>query len=76
MASALNDELEMLAVEVERSTMEEVVGTLWAALEVGDGPQARGLETLLFKVGAIGREGRRDRRQGRMGKDRTKRRDN
>ena len=39
MASALIDELTELVVEMNRSNIEEVVGTLWTTVEAGDDPK-------------------------------------
>lgn len=52
-ASARVHELKMLAEEVEKCDIEEVVGTPSAVLAVSEDPHARGLKTLLVEAGEI-----------------------
>ena len=59
MASALLDELKILATEVERSKIEDAVGASWAALAAEEDPQERGIGILLVEAGESGRRGRR-----------------
>ena len=59
MASALIEELKIVATEAKRSQIEDAVGSSWAALAVEEDPQGRGIGTLLVKAGAgWGGEGR------------------
>ena len=60
MASALIEELKTVATEAERSQIENVSGSLRAALAVEEGPQGRGTGILLSKgeKEEEGREGR------------------
>ena len=59
MASALLEELKIVATEAKRSQIEDAVGSSWAALAAEEDPQGRGIGTLLVKAGAGGggREG-------------------
>ena len=54
MASALIEELKIIATEAKRSQMEDAVGRSWAALAAEEDPQGRGIGTLLFEAGAGG----------------------
>ena len=54
MASALIDELNIMATEVKRSQIEDAVGSSWAALAAEEDPQGRGIGTLLVEAGARG----------------------
>ena len=52
MASALLEELKIVATEVKRSQIEDAVGSSWAALAAEEDPQGRGIGTLLVEAGA------------------------
>ena len=55
MASALLEELKIVATEAKRSQIEETVGSSWAALAAEEDPQGRGIGPLLIvKAGAGG----------------------
>ena len=54
MASALLEELKMVATEAKRSQIEDAVGSSWAALAAEEDPQGRGIGTLLVEAGAGG----------------------
>ena len=54
MASALIEELKIVATEAKRSQIEDAVGSSWAALATEEDPQGRGIGTLLVEVGAGG----------------------
>ena len=54
MASALIEELKIVATEAKRSQIEDAVGSSWAALAAGEDPQGRGIGTLLVEAGAGG----------------------
>ena len=54
MASALIEELNIVATEAKRSQIEDAVGSSWAALPVEENPQGRGIGTLLVEAGAGG----------------------
>ena len=54
MASALLEELKIVAIEAKRSQIEDAVGSLWAALAAEEDPQGRGIGTLLVEAGAGG----------------------
>ena len=54
MASALLEELKIVATEAKRSQIEDAVGSSWAALAAEEDPQGRGIETLLVEAGAGG----------------------
>ena len=73
MASALLEELKIVATEAKRSQIEDAVGSSWAALAAEEDPQGRGIGTLLLIVeagagggGGGGGEGR-ERGGGRRG---------
>ena len=57
MASAFIEELKTVAIEAKRSQIEDAVGSSWAALAAEEGPQGRGIGTLLVEAGAGGRRG-------------------
>ena len=68
MASALLEELKIVATEAKRSQIEDAVGSSWAALAAEEGPQGRGIGTLLVEAGAGGGGGGRwGEREGRGG---------
>ena len=71
MASALIEELKIVATEAKRSQIEDAVGSSWAALAAEEDPQGRGIGTLLVEAGAGGGGGGRERgggeREGRGG---------
>ena len=54
MASALLEELKIVATEAKRSQKEDAVGSSWAALAAEEDPQGRGIGTLLVEAGAGG----------------------
>ena len=54
MASALIEELKIVATEAKRSQIEDAVGSLWAALAAEEDPQGKGIGTLLVEAGAGG----------------------
>ena len=54
MASALLEELKIVATEAKRSQIEDAVGSLWAALAAEEDSQGRGIGTLLVEAGAGG----------------------
>ena len=54
MASALLEELKIVATEAKRSQIEGAVGIAWAALAAKEDPQGRGIGTLLVEAGAAG----------------------
>ena len=54
MASALIEELKIVATEAKRSQIEDTVGSSWAALAAEEDPQGRGIGTLLVEAGAGG----------------------
>ena len=66
MASALLEELKIVATEAKRSQIEDAVGSSWAALAAEEDPQGRGIGTLLVEAGAGGGggEGRGERGAG------------
>ena len=66
MASALLQELKTVATEVKRSQIEHAMGSSWAASAVEEGPQVRGIGTLLVEAGAGGAGGE-ERGRGGMG---------
>ena len=67
MASALIEELKIVATEAKRSQIEDTVGSSWAALAAEEDPQGRGIGTLQVEAGA-GRGGGRGREgEGRGG---------
>ena len=67
MASALIEELKIVATEAKRSQIEDVVGSSWAALAAEEDPQGRGMGTLLVEGGAGGRGGGGGEGEGRGG---------
>ena len=70
MASALIEELKIVATVAKRSQIEDAVGSSWAALAAEEDPQERGIGTLLVKAGAGGGRGggeARDRSGGETG---------
>ena len=69
MASALLEELKIVATEAKRSQIEGAVGIAWAALVAKEDPQGRGIGTLLVEAGAAegGGGGVRE-REGRGGR--------
>ena len=54
MASALLEELKIVATEAKRSKIEDAVGSSWAALAAEEDPQGRGIGILLVEAGAGG----------------------
>ena len=64
MASALLEELKVVATETKRSQVENAVGSLWAALAAEEDPQRRRIRTLLVEARA-GEGGRGEGRRGR-----------
>ena len=54
MASALLEELKIVATEAKRSQIEYAVGSSWAALAAEEDPQGRGIGTILVEAGAGG----------------------
>ena len=54
MASALIEELNIVATEAKRTQIEDAVGSSWAALAAEEDPQRRGIGTLLVEAGAGG----------------------
>ena len=56
MASALLEELKIVATEAKRSQIEDAVGSSWAALAAEEDSQGRGMGTLLVEAGAGGAE--------------------
>ena len=68
MASALIEELKTVATEAKRSQIEDAVGSSWVALAAKEGPQGRGMGTLLVEAGAGGGgEGEGEGRKGEGG---------
>ena len=63
MASALIEELKIVATEAKRTQIEDAVSCSWAALVAEEDPQGRGIGTLLVEAGARG--GEEDGRGGR-----------
>ena len=61
MASALIEELKIVATEAKRNQIEGAVGSSWAALAAEEDPQGRGIGTLLIEAGAGGGGGGRGR---------------
>ena len=72
MASALLEELKIVATEAKRSQIEDAVDSSWAALAAEEDPPGRGIGTLLVEAGAGGGrgggEGGREGRGGRGGR--------
>ena len=54
MASALIEELKIVATEAKRNHIEDAVCSSWAALTAEEDPQGRGIGTLLVEAGAGG----------------------
>ena len=54
MASALLEELKIVATEAKRSQIEDAVGSSWAALAAEEDSQGRRIGTLLVEAGAGG----------------------
>ena len=54
MASALIEELKIVATEAKRRQIEDAVGSSWAALAAEEDPHGRGIGTLLVEAGAGG----------------------
>ena len=54
MASALIEELKIVATEAKRSQIEDAAGISWAALAAEADPQGRAIGTLLVEAGAGG----------------------
>ena len=63
MASALLEQLKIVATEAKRTQIEDAVGNSWAALAAEEDPQGRGIGTILVDAGA--REGGGEGRGGR-----------
>ena len=57
MASALIEELKIVATEAKRSQIEDAVGSSCVALAAEEGPQGREIGTLLVEAGAGGGRG-------------------
>ena len=68
MASALLEELKIVATEAKRSQIEDAVGSSWAPLAAEEDPQGRGIGTLLVEAGAGGGGGGEGRGGGRGGR--------
>ena len=66
MASALIEELKIVATEAKKTQIEDAVGSSWAALAAEENPQGRGIGTLLIEAGAGGGRG------GGEGKERSR----
>ena len=65
MASALLEELKILATEAKRSQIEDAVGSSWAALAAEEDSQGRGIGTLLVEAGTgVGGRGGGGREKG------------
>ena len=56
MASALLEELKIVATEAKRGQIEDAVSISWAALAAEEDPQGRGIGTLQVEAGAAGWE--------------------
>ena len=54
MASALIEELKIVATEAKRSQIMDAVGSSWAALATEEDPQGRGIRSLQVEAGARG----------------------
>ena len=67
MASALLEELKIVATEAKRSQIEDAVGSSWAAQAAEEDPQGRGIGTLLVEAGGGGRGGGGGERGARAG---------
>ena len=57
MASALIEELKIVATEAKKTQIKDAVGSSWAALAAEEDPQGRGIGTLLVEAGAGGGRG-------------------
>ena len=57
MASALIEELKIVATKAKRNHIEDAVGSSWAALPAEEDPQGRGIRTRLVEAGAGGGRG-------------------
>ena len=57
MASALIEELKIVATEAKKTQIQDAVGSSWAALAAEEDPQGRGIGTLLVEAGAGGGRG-------------------
>ena len=57
LASALIEELKIVATEARKTQIEDAVGSSWAALAAKEDPQGRGMGTLLVEAGAGGGQG-------------------
>ena len=68
MASALLEELKIVATDAKRSQIEDAVGSSWAALAAEEDPQGRGTGTLLVEAGAGGGGGEGGRERGAGGR--------
>ena len=66
MASALIEELKIVATEAKRTHIEDAVGSSWMALAAEEDPQGRGIGTLLVEAG-VGGGGRGGEGEGRGG---------
>ena len=66
-ASVLIEELKIVAPEAKRTQIEDAVGSSWAALAAEEGPQGRGIGTLLVEAGAGGGGGRGGEGEGQGG---------
>ena len=64
MASAFIEDLKIVATEAKRSQIEDAVGSSWASLAAEEGPQGRGIGTLLVEAGAGGGGGGGEGREG------------
>ena len=67
MASALLEELKVVATEAKRSQIEDAVGSSWAALAAEEDSQGRGIGTRLVEAGAGRGEGGGERGGGERG---------
>ena len=67
MASALIEELNIVATEAKRTQIEDAVGSSWTALAAEEDPQGRGIGTLLVEAGAGGGGGRGGEGEGQGG---------
>ena len=67
MASALSEELKIVATKAKRTQIEHAVGSSWAALVAEEDPQGRGIGTLLIVESGGGGEERGGRGAGGRG---------